>query len=302
MPNMRLPFITMDVFTARRFGGNPLAIFPDARGLSSDTMQQIASEMNLSETVFIVWSDETPIPLIRIFTPKVELPFAGHPTVGAALFLAERTGANGPFLVTMNTKAGLLKASTYMSGGLRHARITAPEAPYRGPAPPAEHCSAFLSLPNDALASDPVAYSAGVPYTFVPLQSRDLLADASPDLSVWHAKLKDCWAPAIYAVTMDDWQSGREVHARMFAPGVGILEDPATGSAAVALAGWLGESQGLENGQREWLVHQGADMGRPSQMTIRAVNVSGTSASAHVSGTAVAVMSGSMKLDWRSAV
>jgi trans-2,3-dihydro-3-hydroxyanthranilate isomerase len=286
----------MDVFTDRRFGGNPLAIFPDARGLSSETMQQIASEMNLSETVFIVRRDESPIPLLRIFTPKVELPFAGHPTVGAALFLAEQAGADGSTAITMETKAGLLKARIVMAQGQRHARITAPEAPYGGPAPSAESCCAFLSLPDDALAFEPVAYSAGVPYTIVPLKSRALLANASPDLAVWHAQLKGCWAPAIYAVTMDDWEAGQVVHARMFGPGVGVLEDPATGSAAVAVAGWLAERQRLEEGERDWLIHQGDDMGRPSRMTITAVRASGATVSAHVSGTAVRVISGSMTL------
>ncbi|TEA78848.1 PhzF family phenazine biosynthesis protein [Allopusillimonas ginsengisoli] len=294
----QLAFITMDVFTDRRFGGNPLAIFPNAAALSTEAMQQIAMEMNLSESVFIISRGDTPIPLIRIFTPKVELPFAGHPTVGTALFLAAQPDANGLSTLILETKSGLVQAEIFTSAeGLQHARITAPQPPRKGSAPSADVCSAFLSLPSSALAFDPIAYSAGVPYVLVPLKSRAHLAQAAPDLSIWTAQLKQCWASAVYALWMDDWESGRVVHARMFGPGVGILEDPATGSAAVALAGWLAEKQGLIDGEREWLIHQGDDMGRPSRLTIRAVVASGECVSVHVSGTAVTLTTGTMQLN-----
>lgn len=292
-----IPFITMDVFTDRRFGGNPLAIFPSVENLTSREMQQIASELNLSETIFILNRRESARPRVRIFTPSSELSFAGHPTVGAAIFLASRSNANEATTIEMETKGGLVTAEVFVSDACSQARITAPEAPYPGPAPSAEECAAFLSLQPSALAEEPRAYSAGVPYTIVPLVSRTMLSEAKPNLLVWEKSLKETWAPAVYAIFMDDYSAGHKVHARMFAPGIGIGEDPATGSAAIALTGWLCERQVVLDGDREWIIYQGQDMGRSSQMTARAEILTGVPQRAQVSGCAVHVMSATIKID-----
>ncbi|HLV28449.1 MAG TPA: PhzF family phenazine biosynthesis protein [Burkholderiaceae bacterium] len=291
-------FITLDVFTNRRFGGNPLGLLPDATGLDDATMQRIAAEVNLSETVFIHRQTDSDIPLLRIFTPASELPFAGHPTVGAAIYLAEEHGFGDGSTLTMRTPAGDVAAAISRSDAkLTFAEITAPQKAVCRPAVSAEACAAALSLTPADIPFPPRVCDAGNPFTVIPVGSREALSRATLNHDAWRKGPGAGEAPKLFIVYMDDWQNGRDVHARMFAPSIGIAEDPATGSAAVALAALLNELQSPTEGEHIWQVWQGDDMGRPSLMKVRAVVENGNVESAHVGGTAVRVIAGSIRVD-----
>lgn len=284
-------FVTMDVFTDVPFGGNQLAIFPHSAELSTDTMQAIAGEMNISETIFII-DRPGKHPLIRIFTPKAELPFAGHPLVGAAIFLAEHSGRE---TVTMDVQAGVVTATATAGPTGIEATIRVPQAPVRGSSLEREPAATLLGLPLDELPFEPVTYSAGVPYTFIPVGSRTSLAAIRFNNSIWSAAYKDSWAPAIFALTVEDWRRSDDAYGRMFAPGIGITEDSATGSAAAALAGLLAEKQGRDGPQR-WTLYQGEDMGRPSRISVLANVTGGIVEEVSISGTAVPMTKGQLRI------
>jgi trans-2,3-dihydro-3-hydroxyanthranilate isomerase len=296
-----LSFITADVFTDRIFGGNPLAVFPDGRGLDDSTMQRIARELNLSETVFVLppeTAQETR--RLRIFTPAMELPFAGHPTVGTAIILAE-TGeleGDGPWDIVFGEKVGPIPVritSAPMTATLSSARLPTAIDGVRDPA----ILAALLGLPTTALAQadlPPAAYSAGVPFTIIPLATRAALSAIAFDVGVWRDHLADSLAPHVYAVALDDPGHGRRVSARMFAPAMGIAEDPATGAAATALAGYLFDQQRPTADRKVWEISQGDDMGRPSAILLTADRSANGLSAVHVGGRAVIVSRGSFNL------
>lgn len=252
----RYRYITLDVFTDRPFGGNPLAVFPEATGIGDEQMQAIAREFNLSETVFILPGTNGADANLRIFTPAYEMPFAGHPTVGSCLILARegRIGATA----TLSVKAGMM-AITVADGV---ATITAPK-PARtvsAPAPDADNVAIALGLrAGDVEAGDraPIICMAGVNFLFACAASREALARARPG-----APDGDTVGTAL--VALDELSDGI-IHMRMFAPGAGINEDPATGSAAAALPAYL---RHMGNPIPSFVIHQGDDMGRPSRITV----------------------------------
>jgi trans-2,3-dihydro-3-hydroxyanthranilate isomerase len=255
----RYRFVTLDVFTDQPFGGNPLAVFPEAEGIDDAQMQAIAREFNLSETVFILPGTGGADANLRIFTPAFEMPFAGHPTVGSCLILAGegRIGATA----TLSVKAGMM-AITVADGV---ATITAPQ-PARtvaSPAPDADSVASALGLQaGDVEAGDraPINCSAGANFLFACAASRDVLARAQPGSP-------DGDTVGTTLVALGDL-SGGIAHMRTFAPGAGIAEDPATGSAAAALPAYL-RHMGLE--QSAFVIHQGDDMGRPSRITVTVI-------------------------------
>ncbi len=304
-----LRFLTADVFTDRVFGGNPLAVFPDGRGpdgraLDNATMQAIAQEMNLSETVFVLPPEQAgETRRLRIFTPAVELPFAGHPTVGTAIVLAQ-TGeldGPGPWDIVFGEGVGPVpvrittaSADAPMTATLSSARLPTALDTVRAPA----ILAALLGLPEEAVggaALDPAAYSAGVPFTIVPVASRAALSAIAFDVAVWRAHLADQPAPHVYAIAPDD-ADPQTIHARMFAPAMGITEDPATGGAATALAGYLFDRQRPTADRTVWTLLQGADMGRPSTIHLTADQSDGRLSAVHVGGSAVIVSRGSLTL------
>lgn len=292
--------ITLDVFTDQRFGGNPLAIIPEADGLDDTTMQRIAAELNLSETVFVHREAGGGVPGLRIFTPKSELPFAGHPTVGAAIYLAEESGLEDGATLTMTTLSGEVAARIRRpADGLTSAEITAPRPPEARPAASVAACAAAISLQPADISFAPQVCDAGNPFTVVPVATRAALSRATIDLAAWKDGPSASDAAKLFLIYMDDWDNGRIVHARMFGPSIGIAEDPATGSAAVALPAMLAARQSSADGEHRWEVHQGDDMGRPSVMSVRAVVKAGKVISAHVGGTAVRVISGSIAITGR---
>jgi trans-2,3-dihydro-3-hydroxyanthranilate isomerase len=301
----RFPYVLADVFTDRIFGGNPLAVFPDARGIGESDMQLIAREFNLSETVFVLPPAKPHhTKHLRIFTPAIELPFAGHPTVGAALVLAE-TGALGAItdhleIVFEEAVGPIAVRIAAESGKPTTATLTSARLPERrGAVPDRAALARLLGLEPARLAIDgiaPASYSAGLPFTFVPVADRAALAAATIDRTAWDALLAGGDAPHVYVFTMTDWRAGREVSARMFAPAMGIVEDPATGAAAAALAGFLADLQRPPEGERRWQIRQGEEMGRPSRIELAADMHAGKISAVRVGGNAVIVGRGELLL------
>lgn len=298
---MEYRFYTADVFTNKAFGGNPLAVFPLAEGLTPKLMQQIAQEFNLSETVFVLPpTDPTHAYRLRIFTPETELPFAGHPTVGAAFVLAklgqiplmgDRTDlifqeGVGPVPVTVFARAGQPTG----------AQLTTAIPPQFGPPAPAVGILAeMLGLQIEDILTGtyaPAAVSCGVPFLFVPLRDRQALKRAKINLPVWEEHIASSWAPMVFVLTFDPERPGSDVRGRMFAPSLSIVEDPATGSAVAALGGYLGVRAKPTTATLRWVVEQGFEMGRPSLLTVEADKQDGVVQRVRVAGDAVLVSRG----------
>ena len=265
-------FVTVDVFTDRRFGGNPLAVFPDASGLSDTEMQALAAEFNLSETSFVLPpADPANTAEVRIFTPKVELPFAGHPNVGTGWVLARAGRAHGDTL-RFEQKAGLVEV-TVSRGGDREvagASVAAPVPLHVGQRFPASLVAACAGLAEQDAKLDrhpPVIAGVGVDFTYLELRDMDALRRARPDLAAFrafadlHRNLGHALAVHLY---VQDAKDPARLHARMFAPLSGILEDPATGSANATLAALLLHLSDAP--EAAFHITQGTEMGRPSRL------------------------------------
>ncbi len=302
---MNYRFYTADVFTEQVFGGNPLAVFPDARGISEEQMQHIAREFNLSETVFVLPPEATESTRrLRIFTPARELPFAGHPTVGTAHVLAEMGEISlqaEETRIVFEEGVGPIPV-TIRSRGNRpiYAELTAAKMPEFGPEPPATgEIASVLSLgETDILSGDylPKAVSCGVPFLFVPVQDLDTIRRVRIDVGRWEAVLRDYWAPPMYVFTFEFEETGSDLHARMFAPGLGVGEDPATGAATTALAGYLAQYQVTTDGTHHWVVEQGFEMDRPSFLNVSADIEGGAVKAIRVGGSSVMVSQGQMEI------
>ena len=302
---MELAFHTLDVFTDRVFGGNPLGVVPDARGLTLGTMQKIARELNLSETVFLL-PPETPAGTrrVRIFTPAHEVPFAGHPTVGAAWFLAtsgavpvERDGAG---TIVLEENVGPVSVEVTMRGGRpEFARFTTALLPeHRTPPFGRAACARLLSLAEDEIGApgwEPEMVSCGLPFLVVPVRDLDAIGRSRLDLTAWYERLEGSWTRLVYPVTPGAPGSGVDVRVRMYGPSAGVPEDPATGSAAAALAGYLGR-RAAQDGTHRWRIEQGIEMGRPSLIEAEADVRGGAVTAVRVGGRAVAVGRGTLTL------
>jgi trans-2,3-dihydro-3-hydroxyanthranilate isomerase len=298
-----LTFYTLDVFTERRFGGNQLAVFPDAPDLAADVMQAIAREFNISETVFVrPPTIQGALRKLRIFTPGAELPFAGHPTVGTAQLLVELGVAphdgSGAAQFAFEEGVGLVPVTvTQIKSGGFFTWLTAARVPESLDGVPSRALLAkvlgleadeILETPSDA----PCIYSAGVPFVFIPVRDLDVLARAQVDLGAWRASLRGSPAEDLY-VFCNDPSGDADIRARMFAPAMGIAEDPATGGAAAAFGGYLARRQG--SGGR-WIIAQGVEMGRPSTLHVDVAMENGTVSSVRVGGSAVRVSRGVMTI------
>ena len=294
MPSYR--FCTADVFTDTAFAGNPLAVITDAAAIDTAAMQTIATEFNLSETAFVTSASLDGKRFgLRIFTPGAELPFAGHPTIGTALLLVEEgmvTLSDGRAEIVLEEAAGDVSVAIRTEDGRRIARFAAPALPERTQLDvSAADAAAMLGLPAGAVLAPPAAYGVGSAFTCVPLASRAALAAARIDSARWQAALASTAAPDVYPFFRD----GGTIHARMFAPAHGIPEDPATGSAAVALAAWLAAEGGIGDGEHAWIIHQGDDMGRPSRIRLFASIANGAPVRIEVEGRAVPVSQGVLR-------
>jgi trans-2,3-dihydro-3-hydroxyanthranilate isomerase len=296
-------YITVDVFTDRAFGGNPLAVVLDAGGLSTAQMQAIASEFNYSETTFVLPPrDPAHDAQVRIFTVRAELPFAGHPNVGTAFVLATQA-ATPPARLLFEEGAGLVPVEILVEGGkVAGAELTAPQ-PLRRLTPfSAEQAAACASVSVADIRTDrhpPQIVSVGLPFLVAELTSREALRRARPDAAAFARSFPCDGCDAIYLYTSDvpPAEAPCDLQARMFHPGSsGLVEDPATGSATVAAAALLADLSGERDDELKLRVGQGVDMGRPSLLLTRVRKANGAVASAHVGGACVQMMEGSFRL------
>ena len=301
---MAYRFCTADVFTNVAFGGNQLAVLPDARGLETDQMQAIAREFNYAESVFVFPAEKGGTRKLRIFTPGAEMPFAGHPTVGTAHVLAaigEIPLTGKETRIVFEEGVGPVPVTIRAEGGVpTFAQLSVAKLPELGPQPPTRQTLAeILSLdPEDIIGgmSQPQAISCGVPFLLVPLRNRDAIARARMRLDRWEAVMERWWAPSIMVFSRDAEQAGHDVRARMFAPGLGVMEDPATGSACATLAGYLAARDHASDGTLCWVVEQGFEMGRPSIIEIEADKAASQVTAIRVGGSSVMMMEGTLRV------
>ena len=299
---MKRRYVTVDVFTDRAFGGNPLAVVLDAEGLSTEQMQAIATEFNYSETTFVLPpEDRANDANVRIFTVRSELPFAGHPNVGTAFVLATQA-ASAPARLKFEEKAGLVPVEILMSQGkVAGAEFAAPQPLKKGATIDAMEAAAILSLPASDIRTNrhpPQIASVGLPFLIVEINSREAVKRAKPDAAAFWKTFTAVGADAVYFYTRDvpAAEQPLDLQARMFHPGVvGLSEDPATGSATGAAAAFLAELDAISDDEVAIRIGQGFDMGRPSLLLTRVIKKNGAIASTHVGGNCVQMMEGTLR-------
>ena len=303
---MRHDYYVLDVFTDRRFGGNPLAVVFGADTLDAGRMQAVAREFNLSETVFVLQpAHAAHAARVRIFTPAAELPFAGHPTVGAATLLAELKNAALPRPVTVLTvleaPIGILRVGVRLeTGAAPFAELDAPVLPQeRGAMPSGERLAAALSLIPAEIGFEnhrPTRIEAGNAVAFVPVASLDAIAKARVASPHWDAAMPALGVMGAFLYCRQTVHTTSAFHARFFGPDVGIAEDPATGSAAVGLAGAIQRFDELPDGLHKRIIEQGFEMGRPSLISLSLQVEDGKLDTVRLGGYAVRVTSGQIEV------
>ena len=300
MPQRR--YQIYDVFTEQALAGNPLAIVHDCEGLDTEAMQKIAREFNLSETVFVAPAARKPhTAAVRIFTPNFEMPFAGHPTVGTAVALAELNGleGGGSALLVLEEKIGDVRCVVSCNDSGTFAEFDLPELSQRLP------FSAEPELVGSALGLGPheigfenhrvSAWFAGIPYVTVPVRGLDVAAKASLDPRAWREIAPDRGngVPAsAYVYCRESLRHDSAFHARMFTGGAQTYEDPATGSALAALSGTILDFDGPPDGAYRAWVEQGTEMGRPSRLRLEIEVEAGVAKAARIGGYAVKTAEG----------
>jgi len=301
---MQLQFQTVDVFTGQQFVGNPLAVVLNAEGLSTLQMQAIAAEFNLAETTFVLPPKHAAHTAeVRIFTPRSEMPFAGHPNVGTAFVLARAGVCCGRPVdgnnVVFEEKAGLVPIEILRDGTtVVGARLASPQPLFVGAEIPGElvasACGIFLA-DIEIINHRPCIASCGVPFILAELKTRAALAAATARSDVFLNEVSRQPATSILIYTQVD-EADIDIRARMFAPHHGIPEDPATGSANVALIGLLAKLRPEPNLTLSKTIAQGVEMGRPSMLQASAEKQNGVVTATFIGGRCVPVMSGSIDL------
>ena len=299
---MPYQFYTADVFTDTQFGGNQLAVLPDARGLTTEQMAAITREFNYSESTFVFPPDDPKhTRRVRIFTPGGEVPFAGHPTVGTAHVLAAigdvpLTGAEtrivleenvGPVPVVIRARDGKPEFAQFSVAML--PKVTEPTVSR-------ETLASMLSLDaKDLLDGDyaPQGVSCGLPFLLVPLRDRSAVARSKLKLEQWERALQGNEHEMVMVFAADAERPGSDMRARMYGPSVNVIEDPATGSACACLAGYLA-ARTPRDGTLRWVVEQGFEMGRPSIIHIEADKANGDITAVRVGGNTVVVAKGEL--------
>jgi trans-2,3-dihydro-3-hydroxyanthranilate isomerase len=295
-------YAILDVFTDRPLAGNPLAVVLDSDGLDDARMQAIAAEFNLSETVFVAPATK-PVhsAAVRIFTPARELPFAGHPTVGTAVLLGlERAASgfgNGEMVLVLEETVGPVRCGVSLhSDRLGHAIFDLPKLPVEvSEAPGKDTLAAALNLIPAEIGFEnhhASIFDAGVPYSFVPVRDLAAIGKAKANHAAWRAAFGKGGAAFLYCREVTE--SGRHIHARMFAPELGITEDPATGSAVAALAGVIAKFDQPPGGSHRYVIEQGIEMGRPSLISLEIDMEGGAVAEGRIGGEAVVVARGAL--------
>lgn len=302
---MKRKYYIYDVFTSSRLAGNPLAIVLDAEGLDGERMQSIAREFNLSETVFITAPRERQhTARLRIFTPGLELPFAGHPTIGAAVALGARQGnassAPRTAILMLEEAVGAVRCVATVKGDGGHAEFDLPRLPepvdWRASR---ETLAAALGLGHHEIGFENheiSAWSAGVPFACVPVADLEAAGRARLDAQQWEAAAarEDGKAAVLapYVYCRETVKHDHSFHARLFAPGGGIPEDPATGAAAAALAGAILRFDQPVDGSHRFAIEQGIEMGRPSSIRLEMDVEEGRIHAARIGGQAICVAEG----------
>ncbi|MFN8662933.1 MAG: PhzF family phenazine biosynthesis protein [Thermomicrobiales bacterium] len=307
----RYAFQTVDVFTESRFGGNPLAVILDARGLDDATMLQIAREFNYAESTFVLPpEDPANTARVRIFTPTGEVPFAGHPNVGTGYVLARQGEVFGQAIgdtLRFEEGAGLVIVEPiWADGAVTGGRITAPQPPTIGREFAPGAVARCLGLQPEQIVTQrhqPVRASVGLPFTMVEIDSHASLAGITPDARAtaeldWMASPDACgeaYPPGFYAYVRDD-RNPSHLAARMLSPLESLVEDAATGSAAGALAGLLASLCGAQEGELAWSITQGVQMGRPSTIDVAVTITAGAMRAVTISGRCIPVMRGEIEV------
>ncbi len=299
-------FYQADVFTALPFGGNPVAVIPDAEGLSDDQLQQIAREMNLSETVFVFPpTDQAAVARLRIFTPTQEIPFAGHPVLGTFYILAELGIIPAKQAVTrlmQECNIGLFPVELHAEDGhVERVVMTQPKPEFLGPVEETEDLykvASALGLSKHVIADTkwPVeVVSTGLPVMIVPVRTLTAVRSIRPDATAITDLCRRFGANGLMVFTTVTVEPSATVHTRMFAPSIGILEDPATGSASGALGAYL-----VQNGVvdvlpvTEIIAEQGFEIDRPSSIYIEVESDDDIIQSVKVGGQCVKVIEGTL--------
>jgi trans-2,3-dihydro-3-hydroxyanthranilate isomerase len=301
---MERRFVTVDVFTDRRFGGNPLAVVLDAESLSTEEMQSIAAEFNLAETTFVLPpKDARHTAEVRTFTPRAELPFAGHPNVGTAFALAQLGKVFGKPVgdpMTFEEKAGIVRVDLIKDkDAVRGARVAAPSGLTRGAELAPQVVASACSLDLGDIATDqhsPCVASCGLPFLFAQLRTRAALAVAKPRGEIFSKDINPDVASGML-LYVPNKEGEVDVHVRMFAPHLGIMEDPATGSANAALAGLIASLRAERDLKLQLIIAQGIEMGRPSLLCATAEKRGGEVTAMCIGGKCVAVMRGTLETE-----
>ncbi|MGE0008832.1 MAG: PhzF family phenazine biosynthesis protein [Parvibaculaceae bacterium] len=302
---MELKFDTLDVFTGRRFGGNPLAVVHDADALTTEQMQAITREFNLSETIFVMKpEDPGNTAKVRIFFPGGEIPFAGHPTLGCAILLAEMRHKPGcPFEteIRLEEAAGLVPVKVSRIADAPRGLFRAPVVPRKVADGPARaDIAAALGIAPAEIGFEghqPVLLQGGPAFFFVPVPARSVLEKARPCEPAWSALMArlgeyEACVDAAYVYARGGEGRDASFRARMFAPGGGIPEDPATGSATALLARQILTADKLADGRHRFVLEQGYEMRRPSDLILEADVARGDLTEVRVGGQAVRVSAG----------
>ena len=290
-----------DVFTQQKFSGNQLAVIPDAEGLSDHDMQNIAREFNFSESTFVFPSEKGNTRKVRIFTPRSEVPFAGHPNIGTAFILAEN-GIFGDFGqsidVVFEEEAGNVPIKINKDHcGYIWCELSAPAPLSLGKVATVDLASEVLSIEAgdiNVTTHYPQVASVGLPFLFVELQSLEALSQAQIDLSKLQRLLQEGFPSYIHIYCRD--VKDFDIRCRMFAPLDGVPEDPATGSANAALIALLSHCDQRSDLEDKWKISQGSEIGRPSVLHGRAQKIGGTVTEVNLGGYSVMVCKGTISI------
>jgi trans-2,3-dihydro-3-hydroxyanthranilate isomerase len=293
-------YVTLDVFTDSAFGGNQLAVFPDATGIPESALLTITREFNYSETTFCFPPrDKANTARVRIFTPGQEIPFAGHPTVGTAIVLGAAKGT-GEHKLVLEEGVGPVPVTVRTDGNRHFAQFAVAKLPEVGaPVATRTTLAEILSVSADDIiggTSAPQAVSCGLPFVIVGVKSLKALARARLKYDKWEETMGKAESRDLFVFAADPDSGASQYRARCFVPGQGVPEDPATGSANAAFAGFLAARSPERDGTLKWTVRQGVEMGRPSLIEIEADKSGGAITGVRVAGSSVFVMSGSIAL------
>jgi trans-2,3-dihydro-3-hydroxyanthranilate isomerase len=295
---MKYTFHIVDVFSSTPFGGNQLAVLPDAAGISTEGMQKIAREFNFGETTFVLpKSDPANTYRVRIFTPRMELDFAGHPSVGTAcaLVMKQHERFSEPIRLVLEENIGPVTVDVAQRNREFHGTLTLSgkiEAPAGAPSP--AELAAVLSV-EPAEVNQVFFAGVGVPFCLAQLNSNEVVDRAAMNRAAWAATLSRAWSPHIFFFA-GNLRDGGKLYARMWAPALGVEEDPATGSACAALVGAMASKHDFGGTAYRLSIQQGVSMGRRSEIEAEARKSGSVVTSVSVGGATAYIASGEIEV------